>query len=42
MRATKAELDDARETEQAAEQPASDGDRLSDLSEAKKQERKQD
>ena len=42
QRKAKSELDDARETRAAAAETRSDADRLSDLTEAKKQERKQD
>jgi hypothetical protein len=42
QRKAKNELDDARETKQAAAAARSDAERLSDLTEAKKQERKQD
>ena len=40
QRKAKAELDDARETKQAAADARKDAERLSDLTEAKKQERK--
>lgn len=40
--AAKAELDDARETQQAAAEARSDAERLDDLTEVKKRERKQD
>lgn len=42
QRAAKTELDDARETKQAAQKARADAERLSDLTEAKKQARKQD
>jgi hypothetical protein len=42
QRKAKAELDDARKTKQSATEARADAERLSDLSEAKKQERKQD
>ena len=42
QRKAKAELDDARKTKQSATEARSDAERLSDLTEAKKQERKQD
>jgi hypothetical protein len=41
QRKAKAELDDARETKQAAADARADAERLSDLTEAKKQDRKQ-
>ena len=41
QRAAKSELDDARETKQAAAKTRADADRLDDLTEAKKQQRKQ-
>ncbi len=41
QRKAKAELDDARETKQSAAEARADAERLSDLTEAKKQERKQ-
>jgi hypothetical protein len=40
-RTAKAELDEARETKQSAAEARADAERLSDLAEAKKQERKQ-
>lgn len=42
QRKAKAELDDARQTKQSAAEARADAERLSDLTEAKKQERKQD
>ena len=42
QRKAKAELDDARETKQSAAEARADAERLSQLTEAKKQERKQD
>jgi hypothetical protein len=42
QRKAKAELDDARKTKQSATEARSDAERLKDLTEAKKQERKQD
>lgn len=42
QRSSKDELKDARETEQSAAEARADADRLSDLADAKKQERKQD
>lgn len=41
QRSAKAELDDARETKQSAAEARADAQRLSDLTEAKKRERKQ-
>ena len=38
----KAELDDARETQESATEARADAERLSDLTEVKKQQRKQD
>ena len=40
--AAKAELDDARATKQSADEARADAERLSDLTEEKKQERQQD
>ena len=40
QRQAKSELDQARETKRAAAKTRADADRLSDLTEAKKQERK--
>lgn len=42
QRAAKAELDDASKTKQSAAEARADAERLSDLAQAKKQERKQD
>lgn len=42
QRKAQAELDDARKTKQSAAQARADAERLSELTEAKKQERKQD
>jgi hypothetical protein len=42
QREAKAELDDAREIKQSAAESRADAERLSDLTEAKKQERKED
>ncbi len=41
-RAAKTKLEDARDTKQSAAEARADADRLSDLADAKKQERQQD